>query len=63
MFSIIAYFRLKALYSVPNISATTLDALESPSTQAYQNLSAMFRDLVRNRTNLTFDFLPLIFTT
>ena len=60
---ILAYFRIKALFSVPNISDTTLNALESPTTQTYQNISAMFRNLIRNETNTTFDFLPLIFTT
>lgn len=45
------------------MSITTLNALESPSTQTYQNVSALFRNLVRNRTNSSFDFLPLIFTT
>ncbi|CAF3707629.1 unnamed protein product [Rotaria sordida] len=58
-----AYFRLKSLYLVPNISSTTLNALESPTTQTYQNISRMFRNLVRNRTNSSFDFLPLVYTT
>ncbi|CAM4752695.1 unnamed protein product [Rotaria magnacalcarata] len=58
-----AYFRLKALYFVPNISATTLNALESPTTQAYQTVSTMFRNLIRNATNSSFDFLPLYYTT
>jgi hypothetical protein len=42
---------------------TTLNALESPTTQTYLNLTTMFRELVRNMTNTSFDFLPLIFTT
>ena len=45
------------------MSNETLYALQSPTTQAYQNLTNMFRDLIRNRTNSSFDFLPLIFTT
>ncbi len=45
------------------MSISTLNALESPTTQTYQNVSLMFRNLVRNETNSSFDFLPLIFTT
>ena len=45
------------------MSIAMLNALESPTTQAYENLTIMFRDLIRNQTNLTFDFLPLIFST
>ncbi|CAF4535527.1 unnamed protein product [Rotaria sp. Silwood1] len=58
-----AYFRLKTLYLAPNISDTTLNALESPTTQTYQNISKMFRELVRNKTNSSFDYLPLLYTT
>ncbi|UJR30132.1 hypothetical protein I4U23_017673 [Adineta vaga] len=58
-----AYFRIKSFFSAPNMSTTLLNALESPTTQAYQNLMNMFRDLIRNRTNSSFDFLPLMFTT
>jgi hypothetical protein len=61
-FFFLAYFRLKALFLVPNISQTTLNALESPTTQTYQNLSLLFRQLVRNETNSSFDFLPLVYT-
>ncbi|CAF0850468.1 unnamed protein product [Adineta steineri] len=58
-----AYFRLKALYAVPNMTTAQLNALESPTTDTYQNLTTLFRNLIRNRTNSTFDFLPLVFTT
>ncbi|CAF1111478.1 unnamed protein product, partial [Adineta ricciae] len=58
-----AYFRLKALFAAPNMSTTTLNALESPTTQTYLNLTNMFRNLIQNRTNSSFDFLPLMFTT
>ncbi|UJR32550.1 hypothetical protein I4U23_020012 [Adineta vaga] len=58
-----AYFRVKSLFHASNMSTTVLNALESPTTQTYQDLSYMFRDLIRNRLNSSYDFLPLIFTT
>ncbi|CAF0961024.1 unnamed protein product, partial [Didymodactylos carnosus] len=48
-------------YLVPNISNTTLNALESPTNQAYQNLSKAFTDLIRQRTNSSYNFQPLVY--
>ncbi|CAF3404111.1 unnamed protein product, partial [Rotaria sp. Silwood2] len=44
------------------IFQTTLNALEFLTTQTYQNLSTIFRNLVRNSINSSFNFLPLVFT-
>ncbi|CAF4403305.1 unnamed protein product, partial [Rotaria sp. Silwood2] len=53
---------IKSCFSAPNIFQTTLNALEFLTTQTYQNLSTIFRNLVRNSINSSFNFLPLVFT-
>ncbi|CAF1192688.1 unnamed protein product [Adineta ricciae] len=59
----LAYFRAKARFKAPGMSKTTLNALESSTTQTYQNLTNLFQGLIRNQTNSSFDFSPLMYTT